>query len=576
MKSIPWLAANLAGYGRFRRALDRPEEVQRALLGRYLASNAQTAFGRAHGFDGIRTAEEYRDRIPLADWEDVAPWVERIQRGEPALLTRSPVRALEPTGGSSAAAKLIPYTAELQREIRRAVAPWVVDLHVRRPRLALGSSYWSITPLAQAAAELSAESVGADSSRAPRFPDGRGQAPPLRSDRSDRPVPIGFAQDSEYLGGFWRRLADATLAVPGAVRHLADVDTFRYVTLLFLLRRRDLAMVSVWHPSFLTLLVGALPRFWESLLEDVERGTLTAPSPIPPQARQALARRLGPRRRRAAELRACDPREPHRFWPRLRLISCWADAAAALSLPELGKSFPGVEIQPKGLLATEAFVTVPFDGHWPLAIRSHLFEFLPASPPERPRFSWELETGGVYSVVVTTGGGLYRYRLHDRVQVEGFVGRTPSLRFLGKEGHVSDLRGEKLDEAFVSGALERAFRRLGLTPRFALLAPADGALTGYALFVQVEDELPADLSSVVDDELSANPQYRLCRDLGQLAPVRVVTLSGDAASVYLDHRRAQGQRLGDVKPLALSPEPGWSQRFASLAATNQRAGTRSR
>ena len=122
----------------------------------------------------------------------------------------------------------------------------------------------------------------------------------------------------------------------------------------------------------------------------------------------------------------------------------------------VGNVFPGVEIQPKGLLATEAFVTIPFAGRHPLAIRSHFFEFLEG---DRPRMAHQVEPGGIYSVVVTTGGGLYRYRLEDRVEVTGFVGRTPSLRVLGKEGHVSDLRGEKLHESFVAGALERAFRR---------------------------------------------------------------------------------------------------------------------
>jgi len=381
------------------------------------------------------------------------------------------------------------------------VAPWIGDLYARRPRLARGTAYWSITPLA-----LEEESTGG-------------------------PVPVGFEEDAEYLGGgFWRRLVDATLAVPGAVRYVRDPDAFRYVTLLFLLRRRDLSLISVWHPSFLTLLMDALPGFWDSLLRDVERGTP----------------------RRAAELKALTPDAPARIWPRLGLISCWGDAHAALSLPELARAFPGVEIQPKGLLATEGFVTIPFAGRWPLAIRSHFFEFLPEDGGD-PRFAWELEEGGIYSVVLTTGGGLYRYRLQDRVRVEGFVERTPSLRFLGKEGHVSDLRGEKLHESFVAGALARVFETTGIAPRFAMLAPAEGGPTGYTLYIEVEDTQLADLGRMVDEELSANPHYRLCRALGQLAEVRVQRLEKDAYSRYLEHCRKRGQRMGDVKPLALSP-----------------------
>ncbi len=520
MKNLPWLAANLPGYLRFRQALAAPERFQRTILRRYLQANAATAFGQAHGFSQIRTAEEYRERVPLADWEDLAPWVDRLASGETGILTRSPVRTLEPTSGSSAAAKLIPYTAELQREIRRAVAPWIVDLYARRPRLARGTAYWSITPLA------------------------------LEEESTAGAVPVGFEEDSAYLGGFWSRLVDATLAVPGAVRHVRDMDTFRYVTLLFLLRRRDLSLISVWHPSFLTLLLGALPELWDRLVRDIERGTLTSPVPI----------RLAPNPRRAAELQGLTPDAPSRIWPRLGLISCWGDAHAALSLPELARAFPGVEIQPKGLLATEGFVTIPFAGAWPIAIRSHFFEFLPEGGGD-PHFAWELEEDGIYSVVLTTGGGLYRYRLQDRVRVEGFVEKTPSLRFLGKEGHVSDLRGEKLHESFVATALARVFARTGTSPRFAMLAPSEEGPAGYVLYLEAENAQPADLGQMLDEELSANPHYRLCRSLGQLAAVRITRVERDAFARYLEHCRQRGQRLGDVKPLALSPLREWREVF---------------
>lgn len=528
IKNLPWLAANVPGSLRFRRALADPEAAQRTLLRRYLQANAATAFGRAHGFSQIRTAEEYRERVPLADWEALAPWVDRIASGETDILTRSPVRTLEPTSGSSAAAKLIPYTAELQREIRRAVAPWIVDLYAHRPRLIRGTAYWSITPLA------------------------------LGEERAAGPVPVGFEEDSAYLGGFWSRLVDATLAVPGAVRYIRQMEAFRYATLLFLLRRRDLSLISVWHPSFLSLLVGALPDFWDRLLHDLEHGS--------------RLHGLAARPRRAAELRRLAPDALTRIWPHLGLISCWGDAHAALSLPELARAFPGVEIQPKGLLATEGFVTIPFAGLWPIAVRSHFFEFLPEDGGE-PRFAWELDEGGIYSVVLTTGGGLYRYRLQDQVRVEGFLERTPSLRFLGKEGRVSDLRGEKLHESFVAGALARGFEKTGIAPRFALLAPVEEGPAGYVLYLETEEPPPAGLAKELDEELSANPHYRLCQALGQLAVVRVQRLEKDSFSRYLEHCRRRGQRVGDVKPLALSTWSGWGNVFGSRIDPSREHGS---
>jgi hypothetical protein len=530
LATYAWTSANLGAYWRYRSSLEEPERVQRGLLRRALRENADTAFGRAHGFAAIHDVEDYRRRVPLAGWRDVAPWVERIAAGEKRVLTRSPVRVLESTGGSTVS-KRIPYTPALQAELRRAVGPWLVDLVRHDPRIARGRAYWAISP-----AMVEASSTGSG-------------------------VRVGFEDDAEYLGGPWRRLVDATLAVPAAVRLVPDPEAFRYVTLRFLLQADDLAFISVWHPSFLTLLFDALPRNWERLLADVTDGALRPPQTLPPRVQAALAKRLRPQWRRARELARSGPLEAARIWPQLRLVSCWADGHAALHVPGLQQRLPGVRIQPKGLLATEAFVSLPFAGRTPLAVRSHFFEFEDGGPL---RLAHELEQDGVYSVVVTTGGGLYRYRLEDRVRVDGFVGRTPSVRFLGKQGHLADLVGEKLREDFVAAALARTFEELALQPRFALLAPAaDTARPRYALYLDCDDPLPPQLPLELDRALQSHGDYRQAVRLGQLATVELVRVGRDALAVYVRRCEALGQRLGAVKALALSPRTDWATVYRS-------------
>jgi GH3 auxin-responsive promoter len=528
-----WMSTNARGYWRFRSALGDPAATQLAILMKYLRANANTSFGRDHGFSKIDSIDAYQAQLPLASYADFSTAIDAISRGEQGVLTRERVRTLALSSGSVSAAKRIPYTRELQKEFRRAIAPWMLDLAFLRPELVSGCAYWSITPVVSDRPAASA-------------------APGV--------VPVGFEEDSEYLGSAWKPLVDCTLAVPGAVRFVSDIDAFRYVTLLFLLRRPDLSLISVWHPSFLTLLLDALALDWELLLDDIKRGMIRPPSPLPARVEADLGARLGPNPRRADELKASGPRNLGRIWPHLRIVSCWAEGHAALYLDQLKMALPGVQIQPKGLLATEAVVTIPFGGLTPLAIRSHFFEFLRDG---RTYLAHELVPDAVYSVVVTTGGGLYRYRLEDRVQVNGFVGRTPSLKFLGKEDHVSDLCGEKLNESFVAAALREACAHLGVAPRFALLAPdLSASRPGYTLYLDADRAPASVLASLFDDCLAHNPQYRYCRTLGQLGSVRLFHASSPMYPAYVERCRAMGQRLGDIKPLALSARPGWSGVFA--------------
>ena len=61
--ALLWTGANLPAFMRYRAALGDPRAAQEALLRRYLRENARTAFGRAHGFDAIRSVAEYQERV---------------------------------------------------------------------------------------------------------------------------------------------------------------------------------------------------------------------------------------------------------------------------------------------------------------------------------------------------------------------------------------------------------------------------------------------------------------------------------------------------------------------------------
>jgi hypothetical protein len=213
------------------------------------------------------------------------------------------------------------------------------------------------------------------------------------------------------------------------------------------------------------------------------------------------------------------------------------------------------------LLATEAVVSIPFNGLHPVAIRSHFYEF--EDEHGAVKLAHELQPGDSCRVIVTTGSGLWRYRLGDLVEVDGVAGRTPSLRFLGRGGNVSDLCGEKLTEAFVTRAIASAMDSCGREPSFAMLAPErDGTRWRYCMFVEggADDSVVARLET----ELRANPHYALCRDLGQLGPLQVFRVTTGAYEIFCAVAVTEGRRLGEVKPQSLSARTDWRSHFREL------------
>ena len=549
LANVAWAGAAMRARRRFRAALVDPAAVQQALLASCLRDNRDTDIGRRFGFARILAAgsppamvEAYQHSVPTCTYDDLDPLILRTARGEDRVLTAEPVRRLAPSSGSSSAAKLLPQTAASQREFSRAVDAWMGDLYVRWPALIGGQAYWSITP-AVSFERIAAARFGAslDAAR----------------------IPIGFDDDSAYLGGVRQRLVDAILAVPNVVRLIVDPEAFRYVTLLFLVRARDLRLMSVWHPSFLLQLLDSLPGWFDRIVNDIDRGTIAPPGQIPGDVLEHLRTRLPPKPRVAATLSQLDDASPARIWPRLTLVSCWGDGPAQPYARRLQERLPHVVVEPKGLIATEGIVSIPFAGKHPVAVTSHFFEFIDAAG--RARLVHQLAADEDYDVVLTTGGGLYRYKLGDRVRVTGRIGAVPSIAFAGRSDRVSDRFGEKLSDEFVARIVAALFASAA-PPRFAMLTPeTHGNGVAYTLLVEPSNDLPVDLEPALEAALRTNPHYAWCVDLGQLRPARVVRVGPHAERTYLDVCVARGQRLGDIKPMVLQRDDGWEAALGGSA-----------
>ncbi len=532
--------------------------TQQAVLKRILSSNIETEFGREHHFAEIASVEAYQRLVPLRTYEEFQPYIDRIAKGHPAVLTSQPVRQFALTSGSIQASKLVPYTKALVSEFQEGIDPWVYYLFRSFPRMLLGKTYWSVTPIGD------------------------------RKSYTTGGIAIGFDDEQQYFSPFTRWVLNSIMAVPSQLAQLSDMEVFRYVTLRLLLQEKLLSWVSVWNPSFLTLLLDPLSLCFSQLIEDIKQGTLSVASQIELPLRNVVLSSCKRNPVRAKELALLytdwqgkaftEPSASGRtlyeaIWPHLQFISCWAHGNAALALPHLKRYFPRARIQPKGLLATEAFISFPFkDDLSALSLLSHFFEFEEVEETAPAiKLAHELQAGCRYSVIVTTGGGLYRYKLNDLIEVVDFYHQCPLIRFVGRQAKVVDICGEKLNEEYVRTTVTALLTKHKLNAPFWMMAPewsTDGP-PFYTLFIQfapdaaIEEGLLQDAAHEIDEALQESYHYGYSRRLGQMDSCRlfVIAPDSDAFHTYLTVCTDLGQRLGDIKPTALHAYQGWSRRF---------------
>lgn len=529
--NLLWFVACVPGLLRFRRAVSNPKRAQTAILKLILRRNCDTEYGKKHGFGLLNGWDDFK-KLPVTAAEDYTDAGHRIRAGERKILTSELVTILQPTSGSSSTPKLIPYTAGMAVQVRAALDAWVADLFMRYPKLLTGWQYWAISPANEATRD------------------------------NDDTVPVGFLDDAEYFGAGRRAIVERVMAVPGEVRQIPSIDNNQYVTLLFLLRRQPLRLISVWHPSFLTLLIDGMRRNWNRLVNDIGSGGIHPDAEMPRELREKLSRQLPPMPRRQQELlqyRPDDPELCRRIWPGLTVISCWSDGAFTQDIAALREACPHAIIQAKGLMATEGVVSIPFhkENRHVCAASSHFLEFEDARGVIYPL--WKLESGKVYEIILTTAGGHYRYRLGDRVEVTGYVKKTPCIRFLGRAGVVSDCVGEKLHIEHVEEVLAELREEFALGDRLAMLVPVlNGGKPRYKLLLeQVDSEAsePEGLVATLERRLCNNYHYEYARELGQLEKVVVEPVPAGAKRRYRDCMIKGGALAGTVKFPALCKNP---------------------
>jgi hypothetical protein len=493
----------------FEQATHRPREVQEALLRRILAHQAETDFGRAHGFRTIQSVDDFRGQLPIARYEYFEPYIARVRRGElRALLADSCVHMFALTSGTTAARKFIPVTDQYLADYRR------------------GWNIWGMRAFRYDHPEAKLRPIVQISSDWDEF-------------RTEAGIPCGSVTGltAEMQNPIIRWL----YCVPGCTGRIKN-PAAKYYVILRLSLPKQVGMVIAANPSTLVNLARAGDRDKENLIRDLHDGTLNPDLEVPGDIRSMLAGQLRRRHRwRARELEQIIRRTgtlyPRDYWPCHCILGNWMGGSVAAYLRLFPRYFGATPIRDVGLIASEGRMTIPIADHTPsgvLDITSHYFEFIPEEEADRTQpvtlAAHEVEEGRNYFILPTTASGLYRYDIQDLVRVTGFYNRTPLLEFLSKGVHFANLTGEKLSEYHVTQAMEEVLREMELPVTSYSLAPCwNDELPYYGLFVERSDlgnGLQAlQLAQALDGRLEkVNVEYASKRATCRLGPVRLQIL----------------------------------------------------
>ena len=174
--------------------------------------------------------EKFQNKIPVVNYEDIKEFVEKEKSGENNVLLSDKIKLFELTSGSTSDVKYIPYTEKFLKSYMNGVFAWIYNLYQNNKRLFLGSSYWSVSPI------LKREAVTSGGIR------------------------VGIEDDTSYFDKVSAFFLNKLFTVPKEIKNIQNMEDFLLITAVFLLLSENLAMISVWSPSFLMILLDFIEK----------------------------------------------------------------------------------------------------------------------------------------------------------------------------------------------------------------------------------------------------------------------------------------------------------------------------
>ncbi|SEB16962.1 GH3 auxin-responsive promoter family protein [Pedobacter hartonius] len=90
--------------------------AQKETMLQLLADAKDTAFGKDHHFAAIRNYEDFKKRVPVRDYEELRPYIDRVVAGEKNVMWKGKPAYFAKTSGTTSGAKYIPISKESMPE----------------------------------------------------------------------------------------------------------------------------------------------------------------------------------------------------------------------------------------------------------------------------------------------------------------------------------------------------------------------------------------------------------------------------------------------------------------------------
>ena len=531
-------------------------KLQMDFLAELLRKNQNTEYGAQHGFGHIQSYEEFKASVPITEYNDYFPFIQRMMNdGEKNLLSADPVVYYATSSGTSGTPKYIPVTENGKQKF---------------------SSYSGIVPFHHLMKQIRAQ--GHHAGPVCFIPDYHWKTMQngVEAGSISAHLSYNYWHDLESIATSPWRLQTLDEPTPDAM----------YLKALFALQERDVSCIVSIFTSILYEFLHLIELNWEKLVHDIRTGELNKELTLSDKLRQEMTELLKPNPARAEELEKeftkgfASPIIP-RIWSNLSML-CGVGGSFFAGYTRKTRKYSGnVPIYMLGYAASEAFMGLPLDcedEEYSLLPNDVFYEFRLVDDDEtaentahRIYLMDELEIGKEYEIIITNTSGFYRYRMLDVFRVEGFTGNVPRGHIVYRLNQMINMVGEKTTTEQIDTIVKQLGNYVGTSfTDYALYPDYSSTPARYILLLESDEYIgkgdQKNLSPMVDKLFrTANTSFDKYRHQNTMGIPLVTYLEPSSFRLFKEIQIASGISANQIKPVRVIDTKKKTQFFFALS-----------
>lgn len=497
------------------------------LLG-LLKDNKNTEYGKRFHFKNIHNISSYQKNVPIVNYEDIEPYIERMKKGQKNILTAYPFNHMNETSGTLGKCKYVPMT---DRQ---------TSVYLRYNNLAINGCI--------------AKCVDK------KWMKGRTML--TTEDEPCIHLPSGItlggaaAKQIEYLKSNVDslNLFNAIYTTPIEATEVQNGADRFYIQTRFALMDKGMTGIITDFFSQIVYIFGYIAKNYRILIDDITHGTINPSIAMPDEVKKSLMKRITPMPERGRELSKIFKNGSNfvfakKVWPNLSYIFGAGTANFAAYDKILSKCYIGKDVDRiySGVVASEGLWSFPIFKNNPntlLATKSVFFEFLPVEAGDdftKIVTIDKVKVGKTYELIITNACGFYRYRMRDAVTIKGYYKNTPLIEFAYRTNNTISINNEKTTEAALKHAVNKTAKQLKFEYFDFCVCPSYRGIPNYIFLIEPIGDISRISIKKLNNCIAKNlykvsPTYQYHVEVSKyLSPPSVSFLKKGTFDIYRSH-----------------------------------------